>query len=238
MEKKELIYTGKAKAVYSTNDPHLVIIHFRDDATAFDGLKKGQIGDKGRINCTVTAHIYKELEKIGIKTHFVDQVAPNELLCKLVKILPIEVVMRNIVAGSLHKRTGLPEGTALKHPIYELFYKSDELHDPMITEQHVSAFGWATEEEIEYMKATSRKINDILVPAMRKVNILLVDYKLEYGKTESGEVLLADEITPDGCRLWDATTMEKLDKDRFRRDMGGVEDAYNEAERRFLSITL
>ncbi len=237
MEKKEFLYRGKVKEIYTTEDPDLVIIRFLDDATAFDGEKKGIIKNKGTINCTVSSHIFRILEKNGVKTHFVDQVADNEMLCKKVEIVPIELVMRNVVAGSLSRRTGLPEGTELKRPIYELYYKSDELHDPMISEEHALVFGWAEEFELDYMKKTGFAVNSILVPLLERVGIRLVDYKLEFGRFKD-ELLLADEITPDGCRMWDVDTGEKLDKDRFRRNLGKVEESYQEVADRILSLPI
>ena len=238
MEKKELLYKGKAKEIFATSDPGLVIMKFLDDATAFDGKKKGTIGNKGVINATVTNHVYQMLEKKGIKTHLVERLSDDEMLVKHLEIIPIEVVLRNVVAGSLHRRTGFPEGTELKRAIYEFYYKDDELGDPMINEEHIDVFGWATKEEVDFMRETGFKVNDILVPAFGSVNITLIDYKLEFGRTRDGEVVLADEITPDGCRLWDSVTKEKMDKDRFRRDMGGIEEAYNEAEQRILSLPI
>ena len=238
MEKQELLYKGKAKEVYTTTDPELVIMKFLDDATAFDGKKKGTIGNKGVINATVTNHVYQILEKNGVKTHLVERLSDDEMLVRRLTIIPIEVVMRNLVAGSLHRRTGFPEGTEIKRPIYEFYYKDDDLGDPMITEEHIDVFGWATAADVAFMKETGFRVNDLLVPAFASVNITLIDYKLEFGKTAGGDILLADEITPDGCRLWDSVTKEKMDKDRFRRDMGGVEEAYNEAERRILSLPI
>ncbi|MFH1654127.1 MAG: phosphoribosylaminoimidazolesuccinocarboxamide synthase [Pseudomonadota bacterium] len=226
MKKNEKLYEGKAKIVYSTDDPNLLVIHFKDDATAFNGLKKGTIENKGKVNCQITALIYEKLEKAGISTHFVKLNADDELLVKRSEIVPVEVVLRNKVAGSLAKRLGLKEGTALKRTILEWYYKSDELGDPMINEDHIRAFEFATEDEIASIKKTSFVINDWLINFFKGIGIELIDYKLEYGR-HKGKLVLADEITPDGCRLWDLATGEKLDKDRFRRDLGGVEEAYN-----------
>jgi len=225
MEKKEKLYEGKAKVIFATDDPNLVIQYFKDDATAFDGTKKGTIGDKGHVNCTVSSIIFKHLGKAGIKTHFVEQLGDHEMLVKKLNILPVEVVMRNIVAGSLSKRLGFPEGKKLPEPILEWYYKNDELHDPMINENHIRVFQYATPQEIQKMEEAAFKVNDFLVPYFSNLGIKLVDYKLEFGQ-HGGELLLGDEITPDGCRLWDKETDEKLDKDRFRRDLGNVEDAY------------
>jgi len=238
MKKGAMLYQGKAKQVFATDDSDKVIMVFSDDATAFDGAKKGQIGNKGVINCTVSRHLFTLLETYGIPTHLIDCPAKNEMLVKKVSIIPVEVVIRNIAAGSICRRLGVEEGMRLKHPIYEFFYKNDELHDPLITEEHIRVFDWATPEEMVFMRETAFKVNDILFAAMDKVGITLVDYKLEFGRTADGKVVLADEITPDGCRLWDKQTGKKLDKDRFRRDLGGVEEAYSEAETRLLSIPI
>lgn len=225
MQKRDKIYEGKAKVIYSTEDPELVIQYFKDDATAFDGAKKGKIGNKGVINCGISSIIFGHLEKFGVLTHFVRQISEREMLVKRLEILPVEVVMRNTVAGSLSKRLGIDEGTHLKEPILEWYYKSDALHDPMINENHIRAFGWASVSEIRKMEEMAFKVNDFLTPYFDNLGIRLVDYKLEFGRYKEG-LLLGDEITPDGCRLWDKETNEKLDKDRFRRDLGSVEDAY------------
>lgn len=225
MQKGEKLYEGKAKAIFATDDPKLVIQHFKDDATAFDGKKKGTIGDKGIVNCGVSSIMFKHLEKVGVPTHYVEQLGEREMLVKHLKILPVEVVMRNIIAGSLSKRLGIPEGTPAPEPILEWFYKDDELGDPMINRNHIRIFKYATEDQIAKMEELAFKVNDFMVPFFDKLGIKLVDYKLEFGLHE-GELLLGDEITPDGCRLWDKETNEKLDKDRFRRDLGNVEDAY------------
>ncbi len=229
MKRKELIYTGKAKEVYSTDDADKVIIYFKDDATAGDGLKRGTIQGKGEINCKFTTIIYKMLEAKGVPTHIIEQTSPDELLCKKLRILPIEVIIRNYVAGGLAKRMGMEEGTKLKRVVLEQDYKCDELHDPMVNLWHILAFDYATEEQYDLMNEMAMKVNDILVPFFEERGIILVDYKLEFGLTVDGELVLADEFTPDGSRLWDKETKKKLDKDRFRRDMGGIEEAYNEA---------
>lgn len=225
MQRRDKLYEGKAKIIYSTDDPKLVIQYFKDDATAFDGKKKGIIGNKGIVNCGVSSIIFKHLEKTGVPTHFVEQLGEREMLVKKLEILPVEVVMRNVVAGSLSKRLGIPEGTLLGSPLLEWYYKSDPLGDPMINSDHIRVFGYAKEKEIDEMRRLAASVNSFLVPYFDGLGIRLVDYKLEFGRHD-GKLLLGDEITPDGCRLWDKETNEKLDKDRFRRDLGHVEDAY------------
>ncbi|MCH5162506.1 MAG: phosphoribosylaminoimidazolesuccinocarboxamide synthase [Clostridiales bacterium] len=231
MEQKEQLYEGKAKKVYATSDPNLVIVDYKDDATAFNGLKKGTIVGKGVINNRMTNYLMKKLEAEGIETHYVEELSERRTLVKHVEIVPLEVIMRNVVAGSLSKRTGLPEGAKPKMPVLELYYKSDELGDPMINEDHALAFGWATREELDSIAATARKVNDILTEFFASVGVDLIDFKIEFGRYQ-GRIVLADEISPDTCRFWDSKTKEKLDKDRFRRDMGGVEGAYHEMMRR------
>ena len=235
MERLEKIYEGKAKTVYSTSDPDLLIMYFKDEATAFDGTKRGQILNKGIINNKISSKIFMELERRGIATHFVKTLSDREMLVKRMQMIPVEVVMRNVAAGSLAKRMGIEEGTPLRERVIELFYKSDPLHDPMINEYHIRAFNLATDSELKIMVETADKINDILLPMFAKVGIRLVDYKLEFGE-HHGRILLGDEITPDGCRLWDMGTDEKLDKDRFRRDLGKLEWAYEEVFKRVMSI--
>lgn len=225
MEKKEQIYEGKAKIIYSTDDPDLHIMYFKDDATAFDGAKKGTIEEKGIINNSVSTRIFEFLEANGIKTHFVEKLSEREMLVKNMDIIMVEVIPRNVVAGSLAKKMGIEEGVELKSPILELCYKDDALHDPMINDDYVIAFGFATKEELAHMKETAMKVNSLLSAFFDERGIILVDFKLEFGR-HKGEVLLADEITPDGCRLWDKVTKEKLDKDRFRRDLGNIEESY------------
>ncbi|MGB9661469.1 MAG: phosphoribosylaminoimidazolesuccinocarboxamide synthase [Moorellaceae bacterium] len=224
-QKKELLYEGKAKRVYLTEDPNLYLIEFKDDATAFDGLKKGTIIGKGEINARLSALLFRALEREGIATHFVELVSPREILAKALKILPLEVVVRNVAAGSLAQRLGLPEGTDLKRPVLEFYYKSDELHDPLLNEYHIAALELATPEQVETLKERALKINEILRRLLEPAELILVDFKLEFG-LHQGEILLGDEISPDTCRFWDKETREKLDKDRFRRDLGGVEEAY------------
>ena len=231
VEQKEQLYEGKAKKVYATSDPDLLIVDYKDDATAFNGLKKGTIVGKGVINNRMSNYLMQMLEKQGIETHYVEELSDRRTLVKNVKIVPLEVIMRNIVAGSLSKRTGLPEGSVPSKPVLEIYYKSDELGDPMVNEDHALAFGWATEKELETISATGRKVNDILKEFFAGVGVDLVDFKIEFGRYRD-RVILADEISPDTCRFWDSKTKEKLDKDRFRRDMGGVEGAYHEMMRR------
>jgi phosphoribosylaminoimidazole-succinocarboxamide synthase len=225
MNKGDKMYEGKAKAIFATDDPNLVIQYFKDDATAFDGKKKGTIASKGIVNCGVSSIMFRHLEKAGIPTHYVEQLGEREMLVKSLDIVQVEVVMRNIVAGSLSKRLGIPEGTVLPEPLLEWYYKSDELGDPMINTNHIHVFKYATDSEVKTMAEQAFKVNDFMVPFFDKLGIKLVDYKLEFGR-HNGELLLGDEITPDGCRLWDKETNEKLDKDRFRRDLGNVENAY------------
>jgi phosphoribosylaminoimidazole-succinocarboxamide synthase len=234
MEKTTQMYEGKAKKVFATTDPDLCIVSYKDDATAFNGLKKGTILGKGAINNRVTNHLMKLVEKNGVPTHLVEELNDRETLVKRVHIVPLEVIVRNIAAGSLSKRLGLPEGTKLGKTVLEYCYKDDELGDPMVNEYHIAAMGWATDEEMKTIATYALKINDILTEYLKAVNIELIDFKLEFGRTKEGQIVLADEISPDTCRFWDATTHEKLDKDRFRRDLGHVEDAYQEILRRLL----
>ncbi|WKZ32199.1 MAG: phosphoribosylaminoimidazolesuccinocarboxamide synthase [Thermodesulfobacteriota bacterium] len=233
MEKREKLYEGKAKVLYSTDDKDLLIQYFKDEATAFDGKKKGVIEEKGVLNNKISSAIFKMLESNGVKTHFVEQLNDREMLVKRLRIIPVEVVVRNLIAGSLSKRLGIEEGTALSEPIVEFFYKSDPLGDPMINEYHARAFGWATDAELKEMSVAALRINEILSRFFDERGIILVDFKLEFGE-HKGEVLLGDEITPDGCRLWDKKTREKLDKDRFRRDLGKVGEAYQEVLRKVM----
>lgn len=232
MTKLEQIYEGKAKKVFKTDDPELFIVDYKDDATAFNGLKKGTIAGKGVINNRVTNYLMKMLEEKGVPTHFVKELSARETLVKKVTIVPLEVIIRNIAAGSMSKRLGIPEGTALACPVLEYSYKDDALGDPMINDTHALAMKLATPEELETIKALAYKVNDLLIEFFKGVGIELVDFKLEFGRTSDGTVILADEISPDTCRFWDSKTHEKLDKDRFRRDLGHVEDAYQEILRR------
>ena len=224
----------EAKKVFKTADPNAYIVEYKDDATAFNGLKKGTIAGKGAINNRVSNHLMKMLEKNGIPTHLIEELSERETLVKKVTIVPIEVIVRNIAAGSLSKRLGLPEGQKLAKTVLEYSYKDDALGDPMINDYHVFAMELATPEELKLIADYSFRINDLLAAYLKDLNIELIDFKLEYGKTPDGQIILADEISPDTCRFWDSTTGEKLDKDRFRRDMGGVEDAYHEVMKRLL----
>lgn len=233
MQRLEKFYEGKAKVLYSTDNPDLVIQYFKDEATAFDGKKKGIIEAKGILNNKISSRIFKYLETKGVKTHFVDMPSEREMVVKRLRIVPIEVVVRNIAAGSLSKRMGVEEGTPLKETILELYYKSDALGDPMINEYHVKAFGLAEADELRRIEAEALKVNKLLSEFFDERGIILVDFKLEFG-VHKGEILLGDEVTPDGCRLWDKTTREKMDKDRFRRDLGKVEEAYQEVLRKVM----
>lgn len=232
MEKKEQLYEGKAKKVYATDDPNLVIVSYKDDATAFNGLKKGTIAGKGVVNNRMTNFMFKVLEKAGVPTHYVEELNDRETVVKKVSIVPLEVIVRNVAAGSFSKRMGVEEGTALKCPILEFSYKNDDLGDPFINDYYAMALGLATKEEIDLIAKYTFMVNDFMVDFFKKLNIDLIDFKIEFGKTADGKIILADEISPDTCRFWDSTTHEKLDKDRFRRDMGGVEDAYAEMMKR------
>ncbi|MGN0557294.1 MAG: phosphoribosylaminoimidazolesuccinocarboxamide synthase [Acutalibacteraceae bacterium] len=234
VEKTVQMYEGKAKKVYATSDENLCIVSYKDDATAFNGLKKGTIAGKGAINNRLTNYLMQLLEKEGVPTHFVEELNDRETVVKKVTIVPLEVIVRNIAAGSFSKRFGVEEGTNLLCPTLEYCYKDDALGDPMVNDYHILACGWATKEDLDTISALTFKINDFLKEFFKKVNIDLVDFKLEFGKTADGEIVLADEISPDTCRFWDATTHEKLDKDRFRRDLGNVEDAYQEVMKRLL----
>ena len=225
MEKAAQLYEGKAKKVFATSDPALVIVSYKDDATALDGLKKGTIAGKGVINNKMSNYLCRLLEQQGVPTHYVEELNDRETVVKKVSIVPLEVIIRNISAGSFAKRYGVEEGIVFAKPTIEFSYKNDELHDPLINSYHALALGLATEEEIDTIKALAFKVNDILKEYFLSLNVKLVDFKLEFGRLPDGRIVLADEISPDTCRFWDATTGEKLDKDRFRRDMGGVEDA-------------
>ena len=232
MEKTTQLYEGKAKKVYATSDPDLVIVSYKDDATALDGLKKGTITGKGVINNRMSNYLCRLLEKHGVPTHYVEELNDRETVVKKVSIVPLEVIIRNISAGSFAKRYGVEEGIVFAEPTIEFSYKNDDLHDPLINSYHALALGLATKKEIEEIKAMAFKVNDILKEYFLSLNVKLVDFKLEFGRLKDGTIVLADEISPDTCRFWDADTNEKLDKDRFRRDMGGVEDAYNEMMKR------
>jgi len=234
MKKTEQLYEGKAKKVFATEDPGYCIVDYKDDATAFNGEKKGTIAGKGVINNRVTNHLMKLLESRGIPTHFVEELSERETLVKKVTIIPIEVIVRNIAAGSLSKRLGLAEGTKLSSTVLEYCYKDDALGDPMINDYHIAALNLASPEDLEKIAEYSFAINTVLSDYLKSAGVELIDFKLEFGRTKDGALVLADEISPDTCRFWDSHTGEKLDKDRFRRDMGGVEDAYKEILKRLL----
>ncbi|MBM3329648.1 MAG: phosphoribosylaminoimidazolesuccinocarboxamide synthase [Calditrichaeota bacterium] len=227
MDKKDLLYEGKAKKVWSTSEPDQVIVQFKDDATAFDGTKKGQIKGKGEVNCAMSDILFTYLESYHVPTHFIRRLGPVEFLARHVEIVKIEAVMRNIAAGSLVKRLGLDEGQVLNYPIFELYLKDDALHDPLINEHHAFAMGIAKQEEVRSIFRLTAKINAVLRSFFERRGLVLVDFKLEFGRHGS-ELILADEISPDTCRIWDKKTSKKLDKDRFRFDLGGVEKAYQE----------
>ena len=227
MEKLEMMYEGKAKKIFRTNKEDEVIVYYKDDATAFNGEKKGQIEDKGIMNNAITATLFEILAKNGVPTHFIEKLNDREQLCKKVEIVPLEVIVRNVAAGSMAKRLGLEEGTKLNTTVFELSYKNDELGDPLINDYHAVAIGATTFDELKRIYELTAKINDVLKELFLKANINLIDFKIEFGRF-NGEIVLADEISPDTCRFWDATTGEKLDKDRFRRDLGNVKDAYVE----------
>ncbi|MFI3169462.1 MAG: phosphoribosylaminoimidazolesuccinocarboxamide synthase [Faecalibacterium sp.] len=231
---KEQLYEGKAKQVFLTNDPEVVMVHYKDDATAGDGAKKGTIRDKGIVNNKLSNALMQKLEKEGIPTHFVEEVNDRDAFVKKVSIVPLEVIIRNVAAGSFSKRFGVKEGTILNAPTVEFSYKNDDLHDPLMNTYHALALELATKEEIEQIEAMAFKVNEILKEIMMAANIRLIDFKLEFGRLADGTIILADEISPDTCRYWDATTGEHLDKDLFRRDLGGEEDAYQEVMKRIL----
>ncbi len=231
MEKREFIYEGKAKQVYAASKENLVIIHFKDDATAGNGAKKGTIVNKGIINNKITAKIFKMLGENGIKTHLVEVLNDRDQLCEKVKIFPLEVTVRNVIAGTMSKRLGIEEGTVPPETIFEIGYKNDELGDPLINDYHAYALG-IKKEELEIIYSMTKKINQLLIKMFDEIGIKLIDFKIEFGRNSDGEIILADEITPDTCRLWDKKTGAKLDKDRFRRDMGNIEEAYIEVAQR------
>lgn len=228
MERGSLMYEGKAKQVYATDDPSKVVIHFKDDATAFNGVKRATVGDKGRINCAMTVFLFDYVEKKGIRHHMLDQLGPKDLLCENVEIIPVEVIVRNIVAGSFARRYGVEEGTVLERPLVEFFYKSDELDDPLMGDDVPLVMGWAKRWELEFMREQSLMLNAALTEFWQDHQIDLVDMKFEFGRTTDGRVLLADELTADGCRLWEHGTRRSLDKDVFRRDLADLGDTYRE----------
>lgn len=232
MEKTTQLYEGKAKKVWATDDPNVVIVDYKDDATAFNGLKKGTIVGKGVVNNKMSNYLMQILEKKGVPTHFIEELSDRETAVKKVSIVPLEVIIRNRAAGSICKRLGLEEGMDFVCPSIEFSYKDDDLGDPLISEYHAVSCGFATREEVETIKKMAFTVNDVLKEYFASIGIELIDFKLEFGKTSDGTIVLADEISPDTCRFWDIETHEKLDKDRFRRDMGGVEDAYAEMMKR------
>jgi phosphoribosylaminoimidazole-succinocarboxamide synthase len=235
MEKRNELYKGKAKTVYATDDPRYLVMHYRDDVSAFDGAKLAKLERKGETNNLINAHVMGLLAKAGVPSHFVRVLDERESLVRAMKMLPVECVVRNVVAGSMAKRYGIAEGTKLAEPIFEFFLKSDALHDPLVNEDHIRVLGWASADEIAQMKALTHKVNGVLKPLFANAGIDLVDYKLEFGHPvdePAGPVMLGDEFTPDGCRLWDAKSGEKMDKDRFRRDLGSVIEHYREVGRR------
>ncbi|PQL95170.1 phosphoribosylaminoimidazolesuccinocarboxamide synthase [Apibacter adventoris] len=236
MEKNEFLYEGKAKQVYTTDEVDKVIVHYKDDATAFNAQKKGTIADKGIMNNEISTYIFKYLEKNGVFTHFIKKLDERDQLVQKVSIIPLEVIVRNYIAGSMAQRLGIEEGTKSPVTIIEICYKKDELGDPLINNDHAVALGVTTYEELDKIFKITRKINDLLKEIFLKMDIILVDFKIEFGKNSKGEILLADEISPDTCRLWDKNTLEKLDKDRFRRDLGDVENAYHEILNRIKKI--
>ena len=235
MEKRQELYRGKAKTVYATDDANLLVMHYRDDVSAFDGAKLAKLDGKGETNNRINAYVMGRLAGSGVKTHFLKLLNERESLVKSMRMLPVECVVRNVVAGSMAKRYGIPEGTKLAEPIFEFFLKSDALHDPLVNDDHIRILGWATAGEIAEMKKLTHKVNGVLKPMFASAGIDLVDYKLEFGHPADdpdGPIVLGDEFTPDGCRLWDANTGEKMDKDRFRRDLGSVIEYYREVARR------
>ena len=234
MNKINQLYEGKAKRVYETEDPNLLIVSYKDDATAFNGLKKGTIAGKGVINNQMSNRLMMRLAKAGVPNHFVEELNERDTLVRRVQIVPLEVIVRNIAAGSFSKRYGVDEGVVFDEPTVEYSYKNDALGDPLLNTSHALALGLATAQEIETIRSYALKVNEFLKAFWLECGVILVDFKLEFGRTADGEIILADEISPDTCRLWDAKTHEKLDKDRFRRDLGGVEDAYNEVMRRLM----
>ena len=235
MNKMNQLYEGKAKRVYETEDPNLLIVSYKDDATAFNGLKKGTIAGKGVINNQMSNRLMMRLAKAGVPNHFVEELNERDTLVRRVQIVPLEVIVRNIAAGSFSKRYGVDEGVVFDEPTVEYSYKNDALGDPLLNTSHALALGVATKEEIETIRRYALKVNEFLKAFWLECGVILVDFKLEFGRTADGEIILADEISPDTCRLWDAKTHEKLDKDRFRRDLGGVEDAYKEIMKRLMS---
>ncbi len=232
--KQALLYEGKAKQIYATENPNQVIMYYKDDATAFNGIKKSVIAEKGRLNAAITNHLFAYLSENGVPTHLIEQLNEREQLCHNVEIFPLEVIIRNIAAGSITKRLAVVEGTSFTQPIFELCYKNDDLGDPLINDDHAIALGLITAEQLAQVKALTLKINTLLQARFDEIGIDLVDFKIEFGKTTTNEIVLADEISPDSCRFWEQTTARKLDKDRFRQDLGDVTQAYEEILARLL----
>lgn len=234
MQKGQALYTGKAKTLFECEDPNYLICHFRNDTSAFDGVKKESLKGKGVVNNLVNAYLMERLEQQGIATHFVERLSDEDSLVKKLEMLPVECVVRNRAAGSLCRRLGTPEGIELRTPLFEFFLKNDELHDPLINDDHIRLFNWATDAEIELMRLTTLKINDLLKKRFDAIGLILVDFKIEFGR-HKGSLVLGDEITPDGCRLWDKETGKSLDKDRFRKDLGDVVESYEEVAKRLMA---
>ena len=237
MKQLEMLYEGKAKQVFRTDDPEKIIIHYTDAATAFNNIKKATIENKGVLNNAISTIIFKELHKAGVKTHYVETISDRDQVCRRVEIIPLEVIVRNVIAGSMAQRLGIEEGTQPSNTIFDICYKRDELGDPLINDHHAVALGIVTYEELERIYRMASRINKILKALFARMNIKLVDFKIEFGRTPEGEIVLADEVSPDTCRLWDMTTGERLDKDRFRRDLGRVREAYEEILERLKKIT-
>lgn len=236
MPMSELLYNGKSKQVFATDDPDIIVIHYKDDASAYNGIKRAQITNKGVWNNKISAIIYRILEDEGIRTHFIKRIDDRNQLCKKVKVIPIEVIVRNRAAGSMARRLGLKEGFKPDNVIYEYCYKNDELNDPIINEHHAVALGISSYEELKQIHETTKKINEHLTAIFERIGVILVDFKIEFGRLSDGSLVLSDELSPDTCRLWDADTNEKLDKDRFRRDLGRVGEAYSEILTRLMSL--
>lgn len=232
MEQREMIYEGKAKQLFATSDPNTIILHYKDDATAFNAIKRAKILNKGVLSNAISTLIFRELERAGVKTHYLETLNDRDQLCRRVEIIPLEVVVRNVIAGSMAQRLGLEEGTEPQNTIFDICYKNDELGDPLMNDHHAVALGFATYDELAEIYRMSARINELLTALFARINIKLIDFKIEFGKTLTGEIVLADELSPDTCRLWDATTGEKLDHDRFRRDLGQVREAYEEILKR------
>ena len=237
MKQLEMLYEGKAKQVFRTDDPERIIIRYKDSATAFNNIKKATIENKGVLNNAISSIIFQELEKAGVKTHYIETLNDRDQLCRKVSIIPLEVIVRNVIAGSMAHRLGIEEGTQPANTIFDICYKRDELGDPLINDHHAVALGVVTYQELERIYGMAARINGVLKSLFARMNITLVDFKIEFGRTSDGEIVLADEVSPDTCRLWDMTTGERLDKDRFRRDLGRVREAYEEILARLKKIT-